>query len=263
LFNSKKTSKFVALTLLVSILLVGTFMIASAQGTATVTVLSALGGTTDPAAGATNTVNDGDSVVLTATALDGYAFQEWQILSEAGSVVATDNPYTYAAVGGNNYAIQPVFVVIQQVPGTPPAALNKATDALIGVLASAGGTTNPPAGLYYLTNAVSFNLQATANSGWTFSHWVISGPNLSHGGYPYTATPTENPYNVNHGYGNRYDYQAVFVPTGSTEPTPSGGPTAAPGPGGLSNEMWIIIVLVIVIVVILIGFGVFAMRKKH
>ena len=61
-----------------------------------------------------------------------------------------------------------------------------------------------------------------ADSGWTFSHWVISGPNLSHGGYPYTATPTENPYNVNHGYGNRYDYQAVFVPTGSTEPTPSG-----------------------------------------
>jgi hypothetical protein len=238
-------------------------MCASAAGTATVTVLSALGGTTDPAAGATNTVNDGDSVTLTATALDGYAFQEWQVLSEAGSVVATDNPYTFTAAGGNNYAIQPVFVVIQQVPGTPAAALNKATDALIGVLASAGGTTVPKAGLYYLTNAVSFNLQAVADSGWTFSHWVISGPNLSHGGYPYTATPTDNPYNVNHGYGNKFDYQAVFVPTGSTEPTPSGGPTTAPGGmGGLSNEMWIIIVLVIVIVVILIGFGVFAMRKK-
>ena len=238
-------------------------MIASAQGTATVTVLSGLGGNTDPASGATSTVNDGDSVTLTATPVDGYAFQEWQILSQAGSVVVTDNPYTLTAAGGNDYAIQPVFTVIQQVPGTPPAALNKATDALVGVLASAGGTTVPKPGLYYLTNAVSFNLQAVANSGWTFSHWVISGPNLSHGGYPYTATPTDNPYNVNHGYGNRYDYQAVFVPTGSTEPTPSGQtPTPAPGMGGLSNEMWIIIVLVIVIVVILIGFGVFAMRKK-
>ncbi len=218
-------------------------MSASAQGTATVTVLGALGGTTDPASGATTTVNDGDTVTLTATALDGYAFQEWQILSQAGSVVASDNPYTLTAAGGNDYAIQPVFTVIQQVPGTPAAALNTATDALIVILASAGGTTNPPPGLYYLTNAESFNLQATPNSGWTFSHWVISGPNLSHGGYPYTATPTDNPYNVNHGYGNRYDYQAVFVPTGSTEPTPSGTPTPAPGMGGLSNEMWIIIVL--------------------
>ncbi len=153
--------------------------------------------------------------------------------------------------------------MIQQVPGTPPAPLNKATDALIGVLTSAGGTTSPKPGLYYLTDATSFNLQAIANNGWTFSHWVISGPNLSHGGYPYTATPTDNPYNVNHGYGNRYDYQAVFTPTGSTEPTPSGGPTTAPGGmGGLSNEMWIIIALVVVIVIILIGFGVFAMRKK-
>ena len=97
-------------------------MIASAQGTATVTVLSALGGTTDPAAGATTTVNDGDTVTLTATPLDGYAFQEWQILSQAGSVVVTDNPYTLTAAGGNDYAIQPVFAVIQQVPGTPPAA---------------------------------------------------------------------------------------------------------------------------------------------
>ena len=51
----EKTSKFVALTLLVSLLLVGTFMMsASAQGTATVTVLSALGGTTDPASGDNN-----------------------------------------------------------------------------------------------------------------------------------------------------------------------------------------------------------------
>ncbi len=264
MFNSKKTSKFVALTLLVSLLLVGTMMMtAIAQGTATVTVLSALGGTTDPASGATATVNDGDSVTLTATALDGYVFQEWQILSEAGSVVSTDNPYTFTAAGGNNYAIQPVFTVVQQVPGTPPAAQNKATDALIGILASAGGTTDPKPGLYYLTNATSFNLKAIANSGWTFSHWVISGPNLSHGGYPYTATPTDNPYNVNHGYGNRYDYQAVFVPTGSTEPTPSGQtPTPAPGMGGLSTDTWIIIALVIVIIIILIGFGVYAMRKK-
>jgi hypothetical protein len=36
-----------------------------------------------------------------------------------------------------------------------------------------------------------------------------------------TAMPTENPYNVNHGYGNMFSYQTVFAPSGTTEPTPS------------------------------------------
>jgi hypothetical protein len=33
--------------------------------------------------------------------------------------------------------------------------------------------------------------------------------------------PTDNPYNVNHGYGNMFSYQAVFTPSGTTESTPS------------------------------------------
>ncbi len=77
-----------------------------------------------------------------------------------------------------------------------------ATAAIVVVLAVAGGTTSPAPGTYALADATALNLKATPASGWTFSHWVISGPNLSHGGYPYTATPTDNPYNVNHGYGN-------------------------------------------------------------
>jgi hypothetical protein len=138
------------------------------------------------------------------------------------------------------------------------------TAAIVVVLTSAGGTTTPPPAVYALKDATSLQLTAVPESGWEFSHWVISGPGLSHGGYPFTATPTENPYNVNHGYGNRFSYQAVFTPIGSTVPTPV-GQTPAPTGGtiaGMSTNTWIIIALVVVIIIILIAFGVFAMRKK-
>ena len=45
---------------------------------------------------------------------------------------------------------------------------------------------------------------------------------MNHGAYSFTDTPTDNPYNVNHGYGNTYTYQAVFTPvSSSTSPTPT------------------------------------------
>ncbi len=71
---------------------------------------------------------------------------------------------------------------------------------------------------------------------------------MTHGAYAFTAVPTDNPYTVDHGYGNTYSYQPVFTPTGVTEPTPAGAtPTPSGGAGGISNEMYIIIALVIVI----------------
>jgi predicted secreted protein with PEFG-CTERM motif len=60
-------------------------------------------------------------------------------------------------------------------------------------------------------------------NGWTFSHWVISGnTSVSHGGAPVNLEPTDNPYNVNHGYGETYYYQPVFTQSGaSMSPEPS------------------------------------------
>ncbi len=118
-----------------------------------------------------------------------------------------------------------------------------------------------------MATATSLNLTATHSSGWVFSHWVISGPNLSHGGYPFTATPTDNPCNVNHGYGATYGYQAVFTKTDVTEPTPTGEATTAPSAtpklsDGLSTDNGLEIGLAVVIIIILIAFGVFAMRRK-
>jgi hypothetical protein len=258
-----KKSKIFALTLLTALLMLAAISaIANAQTTGTVIVLDTIGGTTDPVPG-TTTPDAGTSVTFTATADTGYVFNSWIFSTDSGTNVATTNPITLPITGGVTYTVQANFDPIQAIPGaTVPS--NLGTAAIVVVLKGAGGTTTPAAGTYAMDTASSLNLTATPASGWTFSHWVIGGPNLSHGGYPFTATPTDNPYNVNHGYGATYSYQPVFTPTGVTEPTPVGqtpAPTAK-GSSGLTSDQGIEIGLVVVIIVILIAFGVFAMRKK-
>ena len=263
MFNSAKISKIFVLTLLSAVLLLSIVpSLASAQGQASVTILDSLGGSTVPAAGTTS-YNDGTAVQLTATPLDGYVFVDWEIVTATSATVVTDNPTTLTVTGGVTYAIQPIFSIIQTLPGGIPVT-NFKTAAIVVVLPAAGGTTNPPAGTYALANAAQTTLTAIPSSGWQFSHWVITGDLGSIKGHAFTPTPTENPYTVDHGYASQFNYQPVFIPTGSTEPTPTGGATATPtgGIGGLTTETGIIIALVVVIVVILIAFGVFAMRKK-
>jgi hypothetical protein len=219
-----KSAKFVALSLLTALLLMAalnsSMLGVNAQAQATVIILDSVGGTTTPVAGTYN-YDDGTSVTITANPDTSVVFQYWIVSTDAGATTDTDNPLTIPVSGGVTYSIQPVFQPILTAPGTS-VVTNMATAAIVVVLTSAGGTTNPTPGTYALANAESLNLSAVADSGWKFDHWVISGPNLSHGGYPYTATPTDNPYNVNHGYGNRYAYQAVFTPIeAAVTPTPS------------------------------------------
>ena len=85
---------------------------------------------------------------------------------------------------------------------------------------------------------------------------------MHHGGHTFTGAPTDNPYNVDHGYGITLQLSSSLYPnrqyyTNTRGPTPDAGAI-----GGLSMEMVIIIALVVVIVIVLIAFGVFAMRKK-
>ena len=260
-----KSTKIFALTLLTSLIVLAAFasvVSVNAQSQATVIVTPSLGGTTDPSG--TTTYNDGTSVTFTATPDATAVFANWIISTSAGSSIVTQNPVTLPVVGGTTYNVQAIFSPLLPPPGVTSLPSNMTTAAIVVVLASAGGTTTPTAGTYALADATALNLTATPKSGWTFSHWVIYGPNLSHGGYPFTATPTDNPYNVNHGYGNMFSYQPVFTPTGVTEPTPTGGATATPTGtiGGLTTDSAIIIGLVVVIIVILIAFGVFASKRK-
>ena len=271
MFKSTKNNKVIALTLFTSILLLAilspNIISVKAQGQAAVNVLDAVGGTSDPAPG-TYSYSDGTAVTFTATPdppflTTAFLFVNWVISSSAGvNTITTDNPATITVSGGVTYDVQPTYQLITAAPGgnLPP---NMAAAAIVVVLAAAGGTTNPVPGTYALGNVSTFDLTAIPNSGWQFAHWVISGPNLSHGGYPYTATPTDNPYNVKHGYGNTFSYQAVFIPIG-TGPTATPTATATPTGtiGGLTMDSAIIIGLVVVIIVILIAFGVYASRRR-
>jgi hypothetical protein len=231
-----------------------------AQGTATVNLETTTGGSTSPAPG-TLTFNDGETVTIQATADQYFDFQEWILTSSEGSATFTDNPLVFPATGGVTYNVQAVFVPFI-IPTSP---IDISTAAIVVVLTSAGGTTNPTPGIYALKDATNLQLTAVPNDGWEFSRWVISGfpIDIGHGGDPFTGSRTENPYTVDHGYGNRYAYQAVFTPVGGAEPTPTPTPGGDGGSiGGMSTNTIIIIALVVVIIIILIAFGVFAMRKK-
>jgi Divergent InlB B-repeat domain len=245
-----KRRKIFALTMLISLLVLSTLsaMSVNAQSTATVTVLQSVGGTTDPTG--TTTPADGTQVTFTATPDNVDVFQYWVISTDAGSSVVPENPVTLPVVGGTTYTVQAVFQPLLPPPGVSSLPTNMATAAIVVVLAGAGGTTTPTPGTYALADATELNLTATPLSGWAFSHWVIYGPNLSHGGYPFTATPTDNPYNVNHGYGNTFSYQPVFVPEGTTEPTPT------------VPEFSAIATIAIALALVAIAFGTIAYKRK-
>jgi hypothetical protein len=216
-------SKFVAITLLASILLlaiVNLGSIVTAQGQGSATILDAVGGTTSPGPG-NYQYPDGSTQTFTATPDANYVFAGWTILSSGGSSISSSNPLSLPMMSGVTYEIQAGFDPILVPPGATRLPANMSNAAIVVVLTSAGGTVSPAPGTYALDNATQLSLKATANSGWTFSHWVISGPITGHGGSPLNLTPTDNPYNVNHGYGATYQYQAVFNPTSSGSPGPS------------------------------------------
>ena len=71
-----------------------------------------------------------------------------------------------------------------------------------------------------------------------------------HGGYSFTATPTNNPYNVNHGYGNTYSYEAVFTPISTTSPTPT------------INEFSSATAILMAAILVLVAFGTYVFTKR-
>jgi hypothetical protein len=254
--SNSKTLSFISILVLIATLNIA---LVGAQDTATVIVTDGAGGTTDLTG--SQTYNAGDTVTITATPDDGYVHSSWVLSPSDGSgdLVIADNPLTFTAAAGVTYTVIPVFIVPSSVPGQPlPSDLSKA--AIVVVLPSAGGITNPPEGTYALADASSLSLKATASSGWQFSHWTICGTQASHGDAPTNWSPTDNPYVVDHGYSDVYRYQAIFVPVGAEQPTPT--PTPGGTVGGMSTETWIIIALVIVIIVMLVGFGLFLAKRK-
>ena len=236
-----------------------------AQTQATVVMFTAVGGTTTPTG--TTTYAAGTIVPLAATAGDGFYFSNWVIVTAAGGYTDYNNPTSITVNASTEYAVQAIFDPIQSVPSVAPTqpetlptlvpdtttSPDLSHDAIVVVVAGVGGTTTPAPGTYALANATSLDLTATANTGFTFSHWVIGGTPLSHGAYAFTDTPTQNPYNVNHGYGYTYSYQPVFNAI-----SPATSPTPTPKIDEFSSAAAIIIAMVLVIV----AFGAYTFTKK-
>lgn len=244
---AKKVQVFALIFILSAVIVAAGPSFVKAQSQATIDILVSTGvESTTPAQGSTTTYADGTAVTLSATAGEGFVFQSWEIISAAGGVEDLNNPTTLTVTGGVTYAIQAVCVPIQTAPNSTTPDLS--TAAIVVILPSVGGTTNPPTGTYALAVASQLNLQATADSGWTFDHWAIGGVTGSnpHGGYSFTDTPTDNPYNVNHGYGNTYTYQAVFKPNGSVVP-----------------EYSSVAAVIIALALVAVTFGTYAYKRKN
>lgn len=266
-----KLPKTISLVLLASLLLLAainfTVLNVKAQNQATVTILPALGGNTDPANG-TYQYNDGASVTITpnANGQNGFTFSYWLISTPSGARTSTDIPLTLTVSAGSTYTIQPVFLVIQPI-GVQNLPKNLSAAAIVVILPAVGGKTTPAPGTYAFDNASSLNITATPTSGWTFSHWAITGSDVTtgHGSIPTNLEPTNNPYNVNHGYGNTYYYQPVFTQTNasptltptstsSQSPTPSASsPSPSPTVPELSALTFGILLLAMIPVVIAAG----------
>jgi hypothetical protein len=225
---------------------------------ATVVVAASVGGTTDPAPGVFK-YNYAATITLEATPSTGFRFLYWAIRgtytpghnqppinypvnaeedpdyvpdfpdpSEVAedSLTLSTNPLQIICGYGYTYVYQPVFA-----PTTPPPATN---DAVVIVLDSIGGSTNPAPGTYTYRDGSTINLQATPDSGYTFQYWVAVGED----GHP-TAL-TDNPAGITCGYGYTYSYQAMFAPS-----------DAAPAPSGIPDEYFYAIIIVLAIVAVI------------
>jgi hypothetical protein len=134
--------------------------------------------------------------------------------------------------------------------------------ARVIITATIGGTTSPAPGQYTYPNATQFQIRAIPDSGFRFANWVISGENTPGHNLPPVFVPedapedwvpdlywmatsarldsltaSQNPLDVICGYGNTYQYQAVFVAIapavtpGNVIIFESLGGTSNPGPG--------------------------------
>jgi hypothetical protein len=142
-------------------------------------------------------------------------------------------------------------------------------EAVVIVMPTSGGTTDPAPGEYTYANGTNIVLTATPDQGYVFQYWLVSGgltPGHSSGTAIQVTDPdtgevvvviprpgiilaidsltfTTNPTNITCGYGYTYTYTAVFTPTSSGTPSdtnatvivmPTTGGTVSPTPGSYS-----------------------------
>jgi len=266
LFSRAKDRQIIVSILLVSALatVLQQVAIVKAQNQATVIVLESVAGSTNPPPGTYN-YNAGTGVTLTATPDTDFDFVTWLISTDASNDSTADNPYTLTVTGGVTYTISAVFGLLPTTPTfpNPPTTVDPSKYGFVSILSASGGhsqivgRTQFAEGTYYFTEVWRLKVKAFADSGWQFSHWIISGDtNTTHGGYPFTLVPTDNPYTFDCGLGYTYAFQPVFYPTSTTPPTTS------TGTGGISTELLIAIIAIIIAIVAVIASVAYVQRSK-
>jgi hypothetical protein len=186
---------------------------------------------------------------------------------------------------GYTFTYQPVFTPIDTTP--------QETQATVIVADSVGGTTDPAPGTYIYPEGETITMIATANEGFEFQHWLISGTYLPTHEPPVildedlTQIPLFPDYtginslviessrlDVTCGYGYTFTYQPVFslIDGGTDDPNggngqPDGGngdPENPHGAFGLSVELvQILLVILVVAVIIAIIFGAYLYTRQN
>jgi len=100
-----------------------------------------------------------------AQAEDGYNFTGWTLNGVAG----TTNPTMNITINNSNQTLTANFVE-KDKPVTPPNAMYTLT-----VNAGAGGSVTPSTPQTNIKAGTQINISATANSGFAFNSWTISG----------------------------------------------------------------------------------------
>jgi hypothetical protein len=238
----------------------------SEPGQAGVVIFASVGGTTDPAPGYHQFPN-GTLIELTATPQKGFRFLHWVI--EGGYTAEANLPPIYLpedfdpelapprpaaeVVAGDRLVLSqnPLYALCgygwtfqYQAVFEPATIFGQSADAIINVVDSVGGTTDPAPGTYNYPEGTTYELTATPAPGFEFQYWVVSGDFLP--GHGVTEKPEwdntvfyDNPLLVACGFGYTYTYQPLFTPIESAIGT------------GISTETFTIVVIVLVIIAVL------------
>lgn len=130
------------------------FRLAFIPAPATLTIGGCGGGTYS----GQGTKTSGDQVTVTATPLPGFRFVGWMTGGCNGTVVSTDNPYTFT-MPGQSYTLYAKFATIPYQVTT--------------VACPSGGGTVTGGGTYTYNQSVT--VTATPAPGYTFTSWTLNG----------------------------------------------------------------------------------------
>ena len=119
------------------------------------------------------------------------------------NLVISQNPLDVIHGYGYVYQYQAVFLPT----GTPTSPV---AGTLI-VKSAVGGSTNPRSGTYFYAIDATVTLTATADEGYVFQYWVISGGPLPGHGTIQNSQLTDNPLTTHSVKENTYEYQPVFA----------------------------------------------------